>query len=110
MINLGAAPGGWSYSALKRGARVTAIDNGPLKGPVASHPHISHLKVDAFKYRYNRSHPADWLFCDILEKPEVILELLHEWLSRRWCRRFVVNLKVGRTDPILLLKKIRDTR
>lgn len=32
VIDLGAAPGGWSYSALKRGARVTAVDNGPLKG------------------------------------------------------------------------------
>ncbi|HBR14741.1 MAG TPA: rRNA methyltransferase, partial [Candidatus Omnitrophica bacterium] len=30
VIDLGAAPGGWSHSALKRGASVIAIDNGPL--------------------------------------------------------------------------------
>jgi len=30
VVDLGAAPGGWSYSAAKRGARVLAIDNGPL--------------------------------------------------------------------------------
>ncbi len=110
VIDLGAAPGGWSHSALKRGATVTAIDNGPLKGVVVSHPKILHLKVDAFTYTYAHSQPADWLLCDILEKPEVVLELLHKWLSQKWCRRFIVNLKVGRANPILLLKKIRDPR
>jgi len=110
VIDLGAAPGGWSHSALKRGASVTAIDNGPLKGPVASHPKISHLKIDAFKYKHNRSQPADWLLCDILDKPEVVLELLDEWLSHKWCRRFIVNLKIGQNDPILLLKKIKNPR
>ena len=31
VVDLGAAPGGWSFSAAKRGATVFAIDNGPLK-------------------------------------------------------------------------------
>ena len=110
VIDLGAAPGGWSYSALKRGATVTAIDNGPLKDPVKSHPKICHLKVDALKYKYDHSNPADWLLCDILEKPDIILNLLHKWLNQKWCRNFIVNIKVGRDDPIMLLEKIRDTR
>ena len=110
IIDLGAAPGGWSYSALKRGAIVTAIDNGPLKDPVKSHRYMTHLKVDALSYRYESPRPADWLLCDILEKPEVILNLLHKWLAQKWCRYFIVNIKVGRNDPILLLKKIRDAQ
>lgn len=110
IIDLGAAPGGWSYSALKRGATVTAIDNGPLKDPVKSHQNINHLKIDAFKYTYDHSKPADWLLCDILEKPDIILNLLHKWLDQKWCRHFIVNLKIGRDDPIVLLKKIRDTQ
>jgi len=108
VIDLGAAPGGWSYSALKRGAIVTAIDNGPLKDPVKSHRNISHLKVDGIKYIYELSKPADWLLCDILEKPDIILNLLHKWVSQKWCRRFIVNIKIGREDPIGLIKKIRD--
>lgn len=110
VIDLGAAPGGWSYSALKRGAIVTALDNGPLKDPVKSHKNIRHLKVDALKYTYEASKPADWLLCDILDKPEVIFKLLKKWMSQRWCRSFIVNIKVGRNDPILLLKKIRDSK
>jgi 23S rRNA (cytidine2498-2'-O)-methyltransferase len=38
VCDLGAAPGGWSYSAAKRGARVIAVDNGPLKGGALDHP------------------------------------------------------------------------
>ncbi len=108
VIDLGAAPGGWSYSALKRGARVTAVDNGPLKGGVSAHKNITHLKIDALKYTYDHPWPADWMLCDILEDPEVVLGLLDQWLNRKWCQFFVVNLKCGRADPILLLQRIRD--
>ena len=110
VIDLGAAPGGWSYSALKRGATVTAIDNGPLKDPVKSHRNICHLKMDALKYKYTHPKPVDWLLCDVLEKPDIILDLLHKWLHQKWCRHFIVNIKVGRNDPIALLKKINAPR
>jgi 23S rRNA (cytidine2498-2'-O)-methyltransferase len=110
VVDLGAAPGGWSHSALKRGASVTAIDNGPLRDPVKSHKKMQHFKVDALTYEYEQENAADWLLCDILEKPSIILDLLHKWLSQKWCRRFIVNFKVGRSDPILLLKEIRDAR
>lgn len=108
VIDLGAAPGGWSYSALKRGAKVTAIDNGPLKGAVKGHALVTHLTEDALKYKHERTTPADWLLCDILEEPDIILELLHKWLGQKWCRYFVANLKIGRANPIAVLKKIRD--
>lgn len=110
VIDLGAAPGGWSYSALQRGASVTAIDNGPLKGPVRSHMNICHLKNDALTYSYNQSEPADWLLCDILEEPNIILNLLQKWLDQKWCRYFIVNIKIGRNDPVRLLQKIRDPK
>ncbi|MBF0485577.1 MAG: rRNA methyltransferase [Candidatus Omnitrophica bacterium] len=108
VIDLGASPGGWSHSALKRGASVIAVDNGPLREPVKSHPRVHHLKADALKYRHEEALPVDWLLCDVLEKPEMILELLEKWFSHRWCRFFIVNLKVGRLDSVALLKSIRD--
>ncbi|HXA14758.1 MAG TPA: SAM-dependent methyltransferase, partial [Opitutaceae bacterium] len=42
VCDLGAAPGGWSYSAAQRGAQVVAVDNGPLKGGALGHPKIEH--------------------------------------------------------------------
>ncbi|MBF0619098.1 MAG: rRNA methyltransferase [Candidatus Omnitrophica bacterium] len=110
VVDLGAAPGGWSLGALKRGAMVTAVDNGPLKEPVQSHPNLHHLKEDALKFYPDEGVVSDWLLCDILDRPDIIFAVLQKWFSRRWCRYFVVNLKVGRMDPVLLLKKIRDEK
>ena len=107
--DLGAAPGGWSYSAAKRGARVVAVDNGPLKAGALNHPQIEHRREDAFKFELARDHAAfDWLFCDLVEEPHhVMRSIVEPWLARGWCRRFVVNLKFGRVDPIALLRELR---
>jgi 23S rRNA (cytidine2498-2'-O)-methyltransferase len=87
---------------------VTAVDNGRLKEPIRSHPHIIPLKEDALRFAPQRRF--DWLFCDMIENPDLILNLLIKWLKNSWCSRFVVNLKIGRSDPISLLKKIKDPK
>ena len=110
VIDLGAAIGGWSYSALKRKAKVIAIDNASLKEPVKSHPNLIQLKEDALKFKPDKNKSADWLFCDIIENPEIILKLLNTWLKNAWCRKFIVNLKIGRSDPIAIIKKIKDVK
>ncbi len=108
VCDLGAAPGGWSYSAAKRGARVVAVDNGPLKGGALGHPLIDHRRADAFGFSPGRDSVYDWLFCDMLEDPHKVLQsIVRPWLGRGWCRRFVVSLKFGRVDPIALLGGLR---
>lgn len=108
VCDLGAAPGGWSYSAAKRGAKVTAIDNGPLKGGALDHPLITHRREDAFKFSPASGEVYDWMFCDLVEEPHHVVEnLIAPWLVRGWCRRFVVILKFGRTDPLALLREVR---
>jgi 23S rRNA (cytidine2498-2'-O)-methyltransferase len=108
VCDLGAAPGGWSYSAAKRGAVVVAIDNGPLKGGALDHPQIEHRREDAFKYSPESGARFDWLFCDLVEEPHHVLRhIVEPWLAQRWCRRFVINLKFGRVDPIALLRELR---
>ncbi|MSU23242.1 MAG: rRNA methyltransferase [Opitutus sp.] len=108
VCDLGAAPGGWSYSAAKRGARVVAIDNGPLKGGALGHPQIAHLCDDAFKFAPREGETFDWLFSDLLEEPHHVMQhIVGPWLARGWCRQFVVNLKFGRVDAIALLRELR---
>jgi 23S rRNA (cytidine2498-2'-O)-methyltransferase len=110
ICDLGAAPGGWSYSAAKCGARVVAVDNGPLKGGALDHPQIEHLHEDAFKFAPPPGRPFDWLFCDLVEDPHHVLKnIVEPWLARGWCRRFVVNLKFGRVDPVALLRELRQS-
>lgn len=108
VCDLGAAPGGWSYSAAKRGAHVVAVDNGPLKAGALDHPAIEHRREDAFRFRPAPPVRYDWLFCDLLEEPHHVLrQIVQPWLAQRWCRHFVVNLKFGRVDPIALLAELR---
>ena len=109
VVDLGAAPGGWSYSAARRGARVLAVDNGPLKGGALGHPLIEHIREDAFGYRPPGGRAVDWLFCDLVEEPHHTLRnLVAPWLAERRCRNFIVNLKFGRADPLALLQQLRS--
>jgi len=108
VIDLGAAPGGWSYSAAKRGASVVALDNGPLKGGALDHPKIEHRRVDAFAFEPEAGTVYDWMFCDLVEDPHhVLTHVVQPWLSRGWCRRFVINLKFGRVVPMPFLNEVR---
>ena len=110
VADLGAAPGGWSYSAARRGANVVAVDNGPLKGGALGHPRIEHRRVDAFGFQPAPGAIFDWLLCDLVEEPHHVLrDLVGPWLGRGWCRRFIINFKFGRTDPLALLQELRAT-
>ncbi|MFA6286531.1 MAG: SAM-dependent methyltransferase [Opitutaceae bacterium] len=108
VADLGAAPGGWSYSASKRGAKIVAVDNGPLKGGAYNNYKIEHRMEDAFTFRPAPDQVFDWMFCDLVEEPHHVLDnLIAPWLENKWCRRFVVILKFGRVDPLALLAQVR---
>jgi 23S rRNA (cytidine2498-2'-O)-methyltransferase len=109
VVDLGAAPGGWSYSASKRGARVIAVDNGPLKGGALNNPLIEHRLEDAFKFQPAPGVVYDWLFCDLVEEPHHVMQnLVAPWLTNGWCGRFVINLKFGHVDSLVLLAELRS--
>lgn len=91
-VDLGAAPGGWTYQLVIRGMQVQAVDNGPLKGDVASHPAVQHLKIDGFRFRPKR--PVDWLVCDMVEQPRRVAELVRDWFLQGWVRHAIFNLKL----------------
>jgi 23S rRNA (cytidine2498-2'-O)-methyltransferase len=91
-VDLGAAPGGWTWQLAHRGLRVTAVDNGPLKGEVRDDPLVTHVREDGLKWRPKR--PVDWLVCDIVEQPIRIAELVARWIADGAARRAIFNLKL----------------
>jgi len=105
VADLGAAPGGWTWAALKRGATVYAIDNGPLKNGPLNHPAAHHLRCDAFTWEPD-TVPVDWLFCDMVEQPLLVLDRIKVWFSNGWCKNAVVNFKYGYSDPVKVLDSI----
>jgi 23S rRNA (cytidine2498-2'-O)-methyltransferase len=91
-VDLGAAPGGWTWQLVQRGLKVIAVDNGPLKGAAVGHPSIKHLKQDGFRFRPQR--PVDWLVCDMVEQPQRVAALMTEWFVGGLTQRAIFNLKL----------------
>ena len=105
VVDLGASPGSWSYVALNRGARVTAVDRSPLRDDLMRNPNLTFAQADAFKFKPS-SGTVDWLICDVIAAPQRSMELLVEWLAEGLMRHFVVTLKFKGTDDYPLLKDL----
>jgi len=91
-VDLGAAPGGWTWQLVQRGLRVTAVDNGPLKGDIADDPLVTHLRQDGLRYVPRK--PVDWMVCDIVEQPSRIATLVARWIGEGHARHTIFNLKL----------------
>jgi 23S rRNA (cytidine2498-2'-O)-methyltransferase len=92
-VDLGASPGSWTYVAALRGARVIAVDRAELRADLMQHRSVRFQRADAF--RYEPPAAVDWLLCDVIASADRSAELLLTWLRKRWCRRFIVTLKVS---------------
>jgi 23S rRNA (cytidine2498-2'-O)-methyltransferase len=91
-VDLGAAPGGWTWQFVARSLRVTAVDNGPMDDALMACGLVDHLRTDGFHYRPPR--PVDWLVCDMVEQPRRVAALMAGWLTQGACRYAIFNLKL----------------
>lgn len=106
-VDLGAAPGGWTWQLVQRGLKVTAVDNGPLKGAAAGHPNIKHLRQDGFRFRPQRQ--VDWLVCDMVEQPQRVAALMTDWFIGGHTANAVFNLKLPMKKRVEALRLALDT-
>lgn len=91
-VDLGAAPGGWTFQLVQRGIKVTAIDNGRIDQRLLDSGRVQHLREDGFRYRPAKT--VDWLVCDMVEKPDRVAELVVRWFREGLCRAAIFNLKL----------------
>ncbi|MGH8352907.1 MAG: 23S rRNA (cytidine(2498)-2'-O)-methyltransferase RlmM [Pseudomonas sp.] len=109
-VDLGAAPGGWTWQLVNRHMKVIAVDNGPMAESLMDSGLVEHLKADGFTFKPRR--PVDWMVCDIVEKPARNAALLETWLGEGLCREAVVNLKLPMKQRYAevrrLLERIED--
>ena len=90
-VDLGASPGGWTATLLKRDARVVAVDRAPLDPPVAGDPRVTAVIGNAFTHQ--PPAPVDWMVSDVVCEPPRSLALAETWLSSGWCRNLIVTVK-----------------
>ena len=91
-VDLGAAPGGWTWQLVHHGLHVTAIDNGAMDPVLMASNQVEHRREDGFHYRPKR--PVDWVVCDMIEKPARIATLMADWVADGHAKRAVFNLKL----------------
>jgi 23S rRNA (cytidine2498-2'-O)-methyltransferase len=98
-LDLGAAPGGWSWALAQMGARVISVDKAPLAAEIARLPGVEQRFESAFALDPRIVGPIDWLFSDIVCYPARLLALVERWLAAGTCRRFLCTIKFqGETD------------
>jgi 23S rRNA (cytidine2498-2'-O)-methyltransferase len=105
-VDLGAAPGGWSWVLALRGIRVTAVDNGPMAAVAMATEMIEHVRGDGFSYRPHR--PVNWLVCDMVESPSRIAQLVAEWVARGHARHAIFNLKLPMKKRLEEVRRCAD--
>jgi 23S rRNA (cytidine2498-2'-O)-methyltransferase len=104
-VDLGAAPGSWTWFTANRGARVIAVDRALLREDLMGNRMVQFQTGDAF--RFAPVGAVDWLLCDVIAPPQRNAGLLLKWLRNGWCRNFVVTLKLQEepgTDVLPALK------
>jgi 23S rRNA (cytidine2498-2'-O)-methyltransferase len=92
-VDLGAAPGGWTYQLVRRGMMVTAIDNGAMADSLMETGQVKHKMMDGFKFIPMKQN-VYWLVCDMIEKPSRVAKLMAQWLVNGYCKEAVFNLKL----------------
>ena len=105
-VDLGAAPGGWTWQLVNRGMKVTAVDNGPMDKALMESGLVEHLRADGFTFRPR--HPVDWLVCDMVEKPARVVDLIARWFERGDCRAAIFNLKLPMKRRFEEVNQARD--
>ena len=98
-LDLGAAPGGWTWLLARTGAQVVAVDKAPLARDVAALPNVTWQEGSAFALEPESFEVIDWWCNDIIAYPDRLLDLATHWLASGRVRNLVCTIKFqGTTD------------
>ena len=102
-LDLGAAPGGWTWVLASMGARVYSIDKAPLDERVDAMPGVEHHIGSGFGLEPKDTGRVDWLFSDMACYPERLLGTVKRWMEADAAENFVCTLKLqGETDHAIV--------
>jgi 23S rRNA (cytidine2498-2'-O)-methyltransferase len=99
VVDLGAAPGGWTWQFVQRECHVTAIDNGPMDDALLKTGMVEHIKTDAFTYKPDKK--VDWLVCDMAERPLHVSRLIARCFTDKQCQNAIFKLKLPMKKRLL---------
>lgn len=96
VVDLGSAPGSWTWALSQLGASVLSIDRAKLKLPQESLRNVTYQSGDAFSFKPEK---MDWVFSDVICFPEKLFQYVSEWIQSGQCQKFVCSIKfTGKPD------------
>eukprot|EP01112_Ceratiomyxa_fruticulosa_P010725 TRINITY_DN2848_c0_g2_i2.p1 TRINITY_DN2848_c0_g2~~TRINITY_DN2848_c0_g2_i2.p1 ORF type:complete len:510 (-),score=113.97 TRINITY_DN2848_c0_g2_i2:269-1798(-) len=118
-VDFGACPGGWSWLALKQGAKVVAVDWTPLAANLMKHPSLKFHHGDAMEFSTEKlstlidsptkgDFVVDWILSDIAALPNKALLLIEKWVKTRKCKNFCFTLKFVGSESYGILGMVKD--
>jgi 23S rRNA (cytidine2498-2'-O)-methyltransferase len=75
-LDLGAAPGGWTWLLARTGAQVTAVDRAPLADEVDRLANVTFQQGSAFALDPDEVGDVDWWCSDIIAYPDRLFDLV----------------------------------
>ncbi len=106
-VDLGAAPGGWTWRMAQRGVRVLAVDGARLRPQVVALTGVEAVRANAFRYEPPR--PVDWLLCDMAFRPLDVARLLGRWAREHRARFLLANFKLPMRAKVEITYRVLDT-
>lgn len=97
-VDLGAAPGGWTWALARLGAHVVAVDKAQMDPAVAAMDNVTVRTESAFGLKPSDVGPVDWLFSDVICYPKRLLDLVQRWREEQLADRFVCTIKFQGSD------------
>lgn len=104
-LDLGAAPGGWTWVLQQLGAEVLAVDKAPLDAAIAAAPGVTVRNESAFGLDPRDVGPVDWLFSDVICYPGRLFDLIERWRASGMARRFVCTIKFQGDDEHAIVRE-----
>lgn len=105
-LEIGAAPGGWSWVLSQYFKKVYTFDRADLAPQIKKIKNITHVQGDAFKINPDEYKDVTWFFSDLICTPEKIYETIEFWLAHSRVRNFVCTIKFKGDTPFEVIDKL----
>lgn len=79
VIDLGSAPGGWTWVLDQLGCEVVSVDKAPLDAKTKFSSRVKSVHESAFALPVPAPGEVSWMFSDVICYPERLLELVKRW-------------------------------
>jgi 23S rRNA (cytidine2498-2'-O)-methyltransferase len=105
VLDLGAAPGGWTWAMAELGVGVLAVDKADLDPSIAGMNHVSVRQESAFALSPSEFDDITWLISDIACYPDRLLELVRHWINKSKVEHMICTIKLqGDSDHDMIQK------